>query len=313
MKKKATFMAYAPVGPGDQEAARAADLVESLCIFEPEIAGILLIDDGVRDAPLMKNMRRPRRGWLAAVAHPFQSNQVDDLGGVCVADLFAFSTLREHLDDIDFVLKCDTDALAIAPFAEPIAAAFRRNPTAGMVGTLGTSCNPKMNTRANDAEVSKILADAQSIALGCDRAKEIMDHWQITSETQKQSLQRITERFTPLLSASYAGEHCQGGSYAVSAEMIRRMINAGYLSDSDLWRYLPFAEDRMMGLYCALVGLNSLDLSAPGEVFGVQSVGLPYAPDELVQLGYSIVHSVKGKEEDAIRAFFRSIRLARIS
>jgi hypothetical protein len=63
-----------------------------------------------------------------------------------------------------------------------------------------------------------------------------------------------------------------------------------------------------MGTLCAIVGLDAADLGSPGEPFGVQAVGLPYPPEILLELGYSIVHSVKDTprmSEKSIRQIFR--------
>ncbi len=64
----------------------------------------------------------------------------------------------------------------------------------------------------------------------------------------------------------------------------------------------------MMGVYCALVGLKSVDFSDRDEPFGIQARGLAYPPETLLRMGYSIVHSVKNNpqyNESEVRQFFR--------
>jgi hypothetical protein len=68
-------------------------------------------------------------------------------------------------------------------------------------------------------------------------------------------------------------------------------------------------EDVVMGLMCGAAGLRMDNLVAPGQVFGVSWQDLPASPTELVERGYSIIHSLKtGKygTEESLRAWFRS-------
>jgi hypothetical protein len=54
------------------------------------------------------------------------------------------------------------------------------------------------------------------------------------------------------------------------------------------------------------------DFCNDGEPFGIQSVGLAYSPEEMLNRGYSIIHSVRNytqrQPEDDVRDFFKSRR-----
>jgi hypothetical protein len=97
----------------------------------------------------------------------------------------------------------------------------------------------------------------------------------------------------------------------MSRKLISYLSAAGLLTHPDLWLDLRLGEDQMMGILCCLADLQAVDFSACGDVFGVQFSGLAFPPDELLRLGYAIIHSVKNDpthSEAHIRSFFRSRR-----
>ena len=66
-----------------------------------------------------------------------------------------------------------------------------------------------------------------------------------------------------------------------------------------------------MSLHAYACRHELLDLSAPGQPFGVQWKGLAFAPDKLVPLGYSLIHSVNTDEshdERSLRDYYARLR-----
>jgi hypothetical protein len=89
------------------------------------------------------------------------------------------------------------------------------------------------------------------------------------------------------------------------------MFGMSFFVDPLRWYDLNFGEDVMMGVYCAAAGLQMLDRSDVGQVFGIQARQLAYSPKELLDRGHSIVHSVKNDDrypEFEVRNFFRRLR-----
>lgn len=100
----------------------------------------------------------------------------------------------------------------------------------------------------------------------------------------------------------------------IARRMLDRMVSRGYLEDPTPWADIPVGDDRILAMYARAVDLRVLDCSLPGQPFGVQSIGLPYPPSMLVELGYSVIHSVKSDgiySEDSIVGYFRDRRYHR--
>ena len=183
------------------------------------------------------------------------------------------------------MLKLDTDALVIAPFAQKIGAAFDANGDVGMLGAYD---------RSPSGEPRDFSIHAK------------------TMEAIYQQPSPVKEHIRAALQNGYRfGEHCLGGAYAVSDEFLKRMLAARYLDDPKIWLAIDSPEDVMIGMYTKAVGLRHMNFVAPGEVFGVRYRGLPDEPSKLLERGYSVIHSVKNdprNSEQEIRQFFQRQR-----
>jgi hypothetical protein len=168
---------------------------------------------------------------------------------------------------------------------------------------LGTyRLDPSGNTRHTAGWIPSLRTFLSPISL---RGKYL----QITLWGRPQKIRRVL--LAALANGYQLSEHCQGGAYAVSAELLARMASRGYLDDPLCWLRSGLTEDVMMGLSARAVGLELSDYNGANEPFGVQFLGLPDRPDVLLANGYSIVHSVKdhGKIREAdTRQFFQSLR-----
>lgn len=313
------FAAYIPIGPGEAEVARAIDLVDSLCTYEPSIRWIVVVDDSPTCRRLEQHLRRPSTCELVVLPHPRQSENRDLRGGLCTATLIALSYMKDL--DIDFVIKLDTDALIIDAFSQQIWHKFCSVPEAGMLGSLGDTCNRACRSYISDRRVINIihraLAAAHKLSVESHAAFTELRELRIETESQMRAFARVCDRLATVTGTEFGGEHCQGGAYAVSRNMIERMSSRNIFEDRLLWLDVPiFGEDRMMGVYCATIGLKPLDFSGSCEPFGIQGRGIAYPPERLLQLGYSVIHSVKNDprySEDQIRDYFRSKRQDAIS
>jgi hypothetical protein len=310
----------APVGPAEEETERISDLLSCVSAFEPDIEHCILIDDSGTDRDLCAiladrsainviSLPNPRRG----IGRPLQ-------GGLACGILSALAWVYANLS-VSFVLKLDTDSLVIAPFSTSVHAAFSHLPDAGVVGVLGRTCNREapdfgwernktprflawLNrlgaAKPNSAALPAWAENLRSSRLGAD---ELESWFAIAPHVQM----AVREGYRTL-------EYAQGGGYAISREMINRMIAAGYLERPEIWAPLPFGEDVVMGMYTRAVGLRVCDLSDRGQPFGVHWKGLAFSPEELLRRGYSIIHSVKAYQdfsESQIRDYFAQRRRPR--
>ena len=83
------------------------------------------------------------------------------------------------------------------------------------------------------------------------------------------------------------------------------------LDDLILWLDTFATEDGIIPLYAKMLGLELVDYVSRGEPFGVVVRGLPGTLDEILERGYSIIHSVKNDPrvtEAQVREFFAARR-----
>jgi hypothetical protein len=315
----ALFAAYIPIGPDEIEVTRAADLIDSLCAYEPLVRWVVVVDDSRDNRCLERLFRVPSTCELIVLPHSRRSADNDILGGLCTANLIALNYVKHYLD-AEFYIKLDTDALVIAPFSESILRKFHAVPDAGILGLLGDSCNHESRSFRYDELmmnlVNKALAVSRKLPSTSPEVTAELNELDINTVDQMRNLVTICKQISVITETGFHGEHCQGGAYAVSRNMVNRMHMRGFLENQLLWAGIQFGEDRMMGVYCAAVGLRSVDFSGHNEPFGVQALGLAYPPEQLLQRGYSIIHSVKSDPryaESDIRQFFYLKRQGLIS
>jgi hypothetical protein len=229
-------------------------------------------------------MERPPCRMLT-IARPYHNAGEPLLGRLSAAMLLAFRAVHAA-GPVDFILRLDTDALVIGPFAAAVRGFLRRHPHTGMLGTLGCTCR------------------RDEPYYGCER--------RAVSDVMMARHPRIRLHARRAIRNGYAAkEYCQGGAYALPFRTLERMAALGYFASPEIWVEAPVPEDVMMGMYARAAGLRSMDFSMPGQPFANHYRGLPFAPHELLRRGHSIIHSVKRDAEFAereIRRFFRQRR-----
>jgi dTDP-4-amino-4,6-dideoxygalactose transaminase len=309
------FAAVIPIGPTAIEVERTIDLLASLLSWEPAVAWCVLVEDFPDPLGLPERIAGPARHRIVELLNPRRGQGFGGTGGVCAAVLAGLAWVHEHTD-VDFVLKIDTDALVIGPFAAAVAARFARLPDAGIAGAIGNSCNPAvrplqdLSKEPDLLQFRRLLPTAASAALTDPDARLTLSE---LGEVSPRLLMAFDAIRAPVEDAFEHGyrtcEYCQGGAYAIRRAMIDRMAAAGYLTRPEAWVHLPVGEDMGMAMYAHAVGLRLDDFSRPGEPFGIQYKALPYTVDELVAYGYSLIHCVRNDARYAeadIRAFFRT-------
>jgi glycosyltransferase involved in cell wall biosynthesis len=127
------FAALIFVGPGDPDAKRLKRLLESLLRYEPTVQTIVIIDDrsgqnfeaivpaaATDRTVILPNPRNGRGYWWQ--------------GGLCVGLTEGLRWIGENRT-VKFVVRLDTDALVISPFASRVSDAFDADPKIGLLGT----------------------------------------------------------------------------------------------------------------------------------------------------------------------------------
>jgi hypothetical protein len=258
------FGVLVSVGPGARECARVADLFDSLSFHEPEVSCALLVDDERHNRDLSRTLIVPPACEVVSIPNPRRGRGNGWAGGLCVGVLAGMAWLQKYRADLDFVVKLDTDALVIAPFAAKIASKFRQSPEVGLLGTY--QLDPSGKPRHTTGWIPSLRTFLSHIFL---RGKYL----QITLWGRPRKIRRAL--LAALANGYQLSEHCQGGAYAVSAQVLGRMASRGYLDDPLCWLWSGLGEDVMMGLYTRAVGMELADYNGIGEPFGVQYLGLP--------------------------------------
>jgi hypothetical protein len=290
-----------PAGPGPAELDRIADTLESLHHFEPAVGRVIVVDDEPDAARDIVSVAGPLGGRTTVIPNPRDRSAHWWSEGVLVGIAAGLDEARTREPPVDWVLRMDTDALVIGPFADAVDAEFRADPDLALVGSYLW-------------EADGTPRDVSGPARPLRRLRAPISLWrqQRTVKTGLVGLGR--ERRQIILDAEangyQLGQHCQGGAYAMSMRAVEAVAARGWL-DCHLWRdsYLP--EDVIMSLQVKALGLHLLGMSDPGEPFAVRHVGLPGEPADLVAAGYGIAHSLKDHgawTEDALRAEFRKLR-----
>ena len=294
------FAVLVSVGPGDREIQRTADFLDSLVCSVPGGCLVVLVDDSVSSRKLTTVLSIPKEFELVSIPNPRMGKGHGWSGGLTVGILSGMAWIQKNRSDVGFVLKADTDTLILAPFAEKIQARFQELPDVGILGSYLREPNGKR--RDNTGWVPSIRTFLSAV---CLRGKYL----QITLWGRPRKIKLAL--IEAMKNGYQLSEHCQGGGYAVRAEMLKRMDSRGYLDDPLSWLRSGLTEDVMMGLYTHAVGMRMADFNQPNEPFGVQYQGLPGRPEELLARGYSIIHSIKDHgdmKEDDTRAYFQRVR-----
>jgi dTDP-4-amino-4,6-dideoxygalactose transaminase len=309
------FAVVIPIGPTAIEVERAVHLLAGLLSWEPSVAWCVLVEDFPHPLGLSELKGLPGRDRIVELLNPRRGLGFGGTGGVCAGVLTAFSWIHSHTD-AGFVLKIDTDALVIGPFANAVASRFARMPDVGIAGAIGNSCNPAVRPMQDLSEepdllkFRRLLPTARAAGLTDQHTPIVLPEVGEISLPLLTSFDAIRPHVEEAVRYGYrTSEYCQGGAYAVSRPMIDRMAAAGYLAHPEAWVHLPVGEDMAMAMYAHAVGLRLDDFSRPGEPFGIQYKALPYTLDELVSYGYGLIHSVRNDAryaEQDIRAFFRT-------
>ncbi|MDX6638734.1 MAG: hypothetical protein QOJ01_2245, partial [Solirubrobacterales bacterium] len=199
--------------------------------------------------------------------------------------------------EVDLVVKLDTDALVLGPFAAELARTFAGDPGLGVVGRYRLGAY-------GDRRDFRPAAGAVLRAALPFRVYRRDGRRHVVLPAPRQTL-RVHSRIWAARRHGYQlGEHCLGGVYAVSGALLGALAADGALERPDDWTASGLSEDHLVGLLARAAGF-SLDDS---PLFGASLEGLPAPPAKLVADGFAFTHSVKGDREAELRAEFAALK-----
>jgi hypothetical protein len=305
------FAVVIPVGPDALDPGRAGVVLASVMAWEPSVSMCVVVEDCDSRSGLTESMTRPGSCRLIVLRNPRRGRGYGHTGGLCAGILTALAWIRQNAD-VEFVLKLDTDALVVGPFAATIANLLAQSPETGIVGTLGGSCNPELRPlqdprREPDLLRLRRLLPSDAGVKGEARSLRIDGLGLVPFELLRSFAAVRPHVDRAVVNGYETSDYCQGGAYALGCRMLQRMAAHGYLAQPEPWIWVPVGEDMVMAMYARAVGLRLLDASGPGQPFGLQARALPHSLTRIVQLGYSIIHSIRNDaahSEPAIVEFF---------
>lgn len=291
MKK---FAVIVPIGPGSQELRRYRDFLDSLWRYEPSASLCVAIDSSPFARRIVPRNRHTCR--FITLQAPFRGQGEPLKGRLSASLLMGFETIR-RAGSFDFVLRADTDALITGNFRERVGLFLRDHPRTGMLGTLGFTCRrDSPHYGCEKTAISDVVAELAR--LPCDAP----------------GYARIESFLRAAWRNGYVGkEYCQGGIYALPFRTLEALSDLGCLRHPEDWLPLAVPEDVMIGMLTRTAGLECTDFSLAGQPFGSNYRGLAHSPSEMLELGYSLIHSVKSDpcySEISIRQFFRGERIS---
>ena len=292
------------VGPGELESSRLQDVVTSLLQVEPECRELVLIDDGMLCSRQQVQEWIPQSCVLTILKNP--RNGVGDgwADGLTVGLIAGLKHLSAR-QDLDFVLRLDTDSAVFGQFSDRVATFLRAHQRCGLIGTHKKYPDGTERVKPSfmlDRQTSPYLLLRFLVRLMIETKSPKL----ILTAIKRRSLICTAER-----NGYVSGDYVQGGGMALSFTLVHSLSKHGLLDDAFLFFHSRLTEDVVITLFCYALGFEALDYNSPDEVFAVINYGLSDSPEALVRDGYAIAHSVKADArwpESEIREKFAKFR-----
>ncbi len=292
-----------PVGPNPAEPARLADLLESLARYgEGAIAQVYVVNDG-NDPDAIVAAGRACGIAPTVVANPRAGIGDGWLGRLTVGLVCAYRLIRsEHPES--HVLKLDTDALIIRPFATVLLREFADAPGVGLIGSTGLALPGVVSGNWWHHRIFKMQRPLTRLPDFPWFRQNLFGY----NARLRAHIRRATAR------GYRFGESVCGGALALRAEAMAALLDLPDMRDHDFLLRTNLGEDVFLSVLVHECGYTLKVHRLPGELFGVAWQGLPAHDVEGVWArGNAIIHSVKSHgpfTEETTRAFFRATRTA---
>ena len=283
-----------PVAAGSVEEARFTDTAESLLVNEPSVRWLVVIDDTSEDRNLADALPATE-ATVVVLRSPLDDSVSDRESRITVGVLEGLKWVVGNTD-CDVVMKVDTDALVIAPFAQKLEAAIN-DASVGLLGSYDVDCNGGRRS-------------FRPLVPAVKRAASVLHPRQLARLGKGREARRY---ILESRAAGYEwGEHVLGCALAIPRHALDTLDRNGSLDSSLIWVGTTLYDDPVLAILVRRAGFRIAGHVEEGGGFGVAWRGLPDTPERLAERGFSIIHSVKNDErlsESEIRAYFRARRL----
>ncbi len=272
-----------PLGPNDDP----LDTLQSVLTYATTSRAIIVVDDTHK--PETPSLIHELDKDIVVIP---AGNYPGGWGGLWVKLTQGYRYALEHYD-FKILLRLDADALIIAPGTEREAIAyFDRHPAVGLLGSYKIDCNGE--PRIFDHPAKTLRFEASILGLRHPRVRS----------TLRSALAAAKQH------GYEDGEHCLGGAYIHSRSCIDAMDERGWLNHPEL-NDSNLGEDQLFALFTVASGFEIGDFATGNLPLGIRWRGLPCSPQELLDRGKKITHSVRfwqDMDEQAIRGFFAAKR-----
>lgn len=290
-----------PAGPGPEEIARVADLLEACIAYSDLPLVAVVINDG-NDAGLLAQAGLTR--GVPTTVRPNARHGRGEwwTGGLCMAMLEALLWIARHQPCCG-VLRLDSDAMVINPFAGELVRLFKSDPRIGMVGNGDTATGAPPGP--GHSLTTMLYWKSKRVSHDREHGRIIVSLW-----GWRRRIRRLIHRAQR--NGYVLGDWCQGGAYAVSPAFLARLREDPVFAHPGDFLPLDFCEDVLMILIVHALGLRTHYTTGPSRLFASKWKGLYDAPEALARAGHAVIHSVKGYGELGeadIRAIFRARRM----
>ena len=288
------------LGPGQVETNRAYDLLESIHRYEvtaKQDLHFIVVNDGNQDLDQLKPLldKFARSDIIPNPLHGVSDILYDRLAaGVFSGIRFAVSKGLP-----DFVMKIDTDAICISPFANRICEYFKTNPSVGFAGTY-------LEWPDGESRIGDFIRDWEKPTHNVYRKTFLKNFLIAIYEKNYKVIARHFKRkklFRAALANGYKyGYHVQGGASAISRAALEIWAKNKTIDDPLLFSRSCLGDDIIFSLLAAATGLQLADFNKDGDVFGIWFRQPTYPVSQLKTRGYALLHSIKCKNmEDEIK------------
>lgn len=298
------FSAITALGPGERDFKRLHDLAESLLVEKSNIFQFHIIYDHGSEShkKASKIFNELDTIWTANPRAPSTSGWE---GGHTLAILDKLDSISAP-SDLQYVLKLDTDSIALNPFHTYISNIFSNNPDAGAIGSYKNYPHRERN-----------LAEDFMAKSALGKMIKPFTIWRRLPARPTPYIQTVFNRddrifrnhmLMAIKNGYRIGENVQGGAYALSADFIRK-FQLTKKPSLKFWAHRPLTEDSVTAIFNKSLGFNFLNAIDPNGGFGVSHLSLPFSLDEMLQKKYGFIHPIKSKDEateEKMRASIRS-------
>ena len=282
-----------PSGAAPHQPARLADLLDALRLHEPDCPLVVVVDDGQPPGALQAVL--DRAGFPHRVLPNARAGRGWGWGGGLTCGLHAALRQIWRERSPDFVVKLDTDALTLGPFAREVGERLARHPSAGLLGRV---------VHLTPRECRRVRRLTLPVSLW--RQPRLHLRWGAPFSRSARELNQCLHRAAAR--DRWRSPVPQGGAYVLARPFLDAMDRGGWWDDPTRFLHVQLPEDILHSYLNRGFGLDALDAA---DLFASHCSPLEDW-QTLPGTGVRIVHPVRdwpGRTDEApMRAFFREHR-----